>query len=464
MARANSYDEWKAHAKAWDAATGAEEWRRIDRTRLYDYRQISLRLNRLRNLRKQGDDTGLLFTLNEGIHGNMGGMGRAALYHRAKVGTKKLIEDYVAEIASAIDHLRTVDSPDIPVAVKKDFFERANQCYGCTSLMLSGGGALGFFHFGVTRVLRQQGIMPKVISGASAGSIAAAIMGTHTDQEFETLFDNRHLLVETRREARWMRRLLLGEQAQLETDDLVKLLERLIPDLTFQEAYEKTGYKINISVSPAEMHQSSRMLNAIASPNVLIRSAVMASCAVPGVFPPVSLQAKDMDGRKVPYLATRKWVDGSITGDLPAKRLARLYGVNHYVVSMINPIAAPVLSRRPDGKGVYNYAAKITKSVVRSGLEQYRDFARKRLPEYTRLNLMVNGVYGLVNQDYSGDINIMPAFRFVDPRKLLANLNEKDLLWLIESGEKATWPHVERMRISMQINQVLEKGLDALSN
>ena len=185
MARANSYEEWRAHAKAWDAATGAEAWRRIDRTRIYDYRQVSLRLNRLRNLRKQGDDAGLLFTLNEGIHGNMGGMGRAALYHRAKIGTKKLIEDYVAEIASAIDHLRSVDSPEIPESVKKDFFERANQCYGCTSLMLSGGGALGFFHFGVTRVLRQQGIMPKVISGASAGSIVAAIMGTHTDQEFE---------------------------------------------------------------------------------------------------------------------------------------------------------------------------------------------------------------------------------------------------------------------------------------
>ena len=36
-----------------------------------------------------------------------------------------------------------------------------------------------------------------------------------------------------------------------------------------------------------ERDQKSRLLNAIASPNVLIRSAVMASCAIPGVFPPV---------------------------------------------------------------------------------------------------------------------------------------------------------------------------------
>ncbi len=69
-----------------------------------------------------------------------------------------------------------------------------------------------------------------------------------------------------------------------EVEDPVK---RLIPDLTFQEAFELTGYSINISVAPAELHQTSRLLNAITSPNVFIRTAVMASCAVPGVFPPV---------------------------------------------------------------------------------------------------------------------------------------------------------------------------------
>ena len=94
--------------------------------------------------------------------------------------------------------------------------------------------------------------------------------------------------------------------------------------MTFGEAFEHTGRKINISVSPSEVHQSSRLLNAVTSPNVCIREAVMASCAVPGVFPAVTLMAKNARGERLPYVASRKWVDGSIADDLPAKRLARL--------------------------------------------------------------------------------------------------------------------------------------------
>ena len=80
------------------------------------------------------------------------------------------------------------------------------------------------------------------------------------------------------------------------------------------------------------------LLNAITSPNVYIRKAVMASCAVPGIYPPVILEAKNKNGRRQPYLPQRRWVDGSVSEDLPAKRLARLYGVNHYVASQTNPV------------------------------------------------------------------------------------------------------------------------------
>ena len=36
-----------------------------------------MRLDRLRSMRAKHDYQGLLFNLNEGIHGNMGGMGKA---------------------------------------------------------------------------------------------------------------------------------------------------------------------------------------------------------------------------------------------------------------------------------------------------------------------------------------------------------------------------------------------------
>src|SRR5699024_11421538 len=89
-----------------------------------------------------------------------------------------------------------------------------------------------------------------------------------------------------------------------------------------------TEREINTPVSPHDRHHHARLLNQRTSPNVLIRKAVLASCAIPAIYPPVSLWAKNMDGKKVPYIPGRKFVDGSINDDLPIRRLSRLYGIN----------------------------------------------------------------------------------------------------------------------------------------
>ena len=84
--------------------------------------------------------------------------------------------------------------------------------------------------------------------------------------------------------------------------DLEESLSRFIPDLTFDQAFRRSGRAMNVSIAPAEKHQTSRLLNATTSPSVLIRSAVMASAAVPGIFPPVTLQALDDHGQRKDYL------------------------------------------------------------------------------------------------------------------------------------------------------------------
>ena len=66
-------------------------------------------------------------------------------------------------------------SDDIGVQEKLDFFYRANVCFGRSALMLSGGGVLGFYHLGVVKTLLDQGLLPRVISGSSAGSLRAAV-------------------------------------------------------------------------------------------------------------------------------------------------------------------------------------------------------------------------------------------------------------------------------------------------
>lgn len=459
MATATSYDQWRAAAVEHDELSGMAEWREVEPTDLYDHAQIRLRLDRLRNLRTRGDYHGLLFALNEGIHGNMGGMGKSILYRMAKFGTKRLIEEYIAEVDTSLRLLAQVDDDIIPVQQKVEFFYRANICFGRSALMLSGGGVLGFLHLGVINVLVEQGLMPRVISGSSAGSLVAGVLGCHTDEEMEAFRDPLVLHSESRREASFFRRLLLGGGAHLTVEDLEQLVERLVPDMTFEEAYAKTGRQVSITVAPAEPHQRSRLLNAITSPNVYIRSAVMASCAVPGVFPPVMLMAKNVHGEPQPYLPGRRWVDGSVADDLPAKRLSRLFSTNHYIVSMVNPIATAFIAKDEDRNPMRKAVGTLGVGVGREMLNFYRGIAQKRGDNWPRFNMMLHGMHALMDQEYTGDINIIPSFRMANPMRLLSHLDEEELLKIIGFGERACFEKVEAIRRCTMISRTLEEIL-----
>jgi TAG lipase/steryl ester hydrolase/phospholipase A2/LPA acyltransferase len=459
MDRATTYEQWSEAAQAHDELSGQKRWRGIDQTSQYDYSQIRLRLDKLRSLRARHDYHGLLFTLNEGIHGNMGGMGRHSLYNRAKFGTKTLIEQYIDEVDDSLRFLAELDCDEISVQEKIDFFYRANVCFGRSALMLSGGGVLGFYHMGVVKTLLDEGLLPRVISGSSAGALVAGTLGTHTDKQLERFYDPANVVSEAEREASVFSRMFFGANPQIDVSDLEKLIARMIPDLTFQEAYEKTGRQISISVAPAELHQRSRLLNAITSPNVYVRAAVMASCAVPGVFPPVMLMAKNQHGERQPYLPTRKWVDGSIADDLPAKRLQRLYSTNHFIVSMVNPIAIPFLKKDGQRNALSSALGTLGIGVGRELLNFYRGMVQKRSETWPRFNMLMSSVHALMDQEYSGDINIVPSFRWYNPAKLISHLSEKDLIELMEGGERSTFPAVEAVRTCTKISRTMEEIL-----
>lgn len=459
MNNSRSYEEWRAAALEHDEISGKRRWREVDQTSQYDYAQIRLRLDRIRSLRARHDHHGLLFTLNEGIHGNIGGMGRSALYREAKFGTKKLIEQYIDEIDNSLRYLAELDNSLIPAQQKLDFFYRANICFGRSALMLSGGGVLGFYHLGVVKTLLEQGLLPRVVSGSSAGSLVAGVIGTHTDEEMAQFFSPSNVHFEAQREANAFSRMFFGANPQIDVGDLSALVSRMVPDMTFQEAYEKTGRQISITVAPAETHQRSRLLNAITSPNVFVRSAVMASCAVPGVFPPVMLMARNVHGEAQPYLPTRRWVDGSIADDLPAKRLSRLYSTNHYIVSMVNPIAIPFLKKEGSRSALGAALGSLGVGMGRELLNFYRGVVQRDGDNWPRFNMLMNSVHALIDQDYSGDINIVPSFRWYNPAKILSHLSEKDLIELMEGGEHSAYASVEPIRICTKVSRTMEEIL-----
>ncbi len=462
MNNAASYHDWYDLAEEHDALSGMREWRGKEDSTLYDHAEIRLRLEKLKTLRQNRDDQGLLFTLNEGIHGNMGGMGQSKLYAQSKIGTKHLIEEYVNQVSDSLLYLADSTVTSIALEDKIDFFKRASLCFGRSALMLSGGGQLGNFHIGVIQCLAEQELLPKVISGSSAGSIFAGLAGTRTNNELIQFLSNQNFMDQVAKEAVIFQNIAVKEE-KVDKKDLESIINNLIPDLTFQEAFELTGRKINISVSPHGAQQKSRLLNAIASPNVFIRSAILASCAVPGIFPPVTLWAKNKDGQKQPYLPSRKWIDGSMSNDLPIKRLTRLYAVNHFIVSLTNPLVLPFISDPNNQNELLAPVKKLTKAVMKE-TTQFNYSIAKRFFRYlpSSVTFAANTINSVVQQDYIGDINIMADVSSIRPDKLLSSLSVEKLIKLIKDGEKATWPKIAAIKTTTQIGRVLDSILEDL--
>lgn len=459
MEDAQTYEQWAELAEAYDEENGLDEWKRDDACECYDHRAIRERLDVIRDLRFRREYHRLLFTLNEGIHGNLGGMGKPSLYNKAKLGTKNLITRYIEEICGALHDLDEVDDSVLSLEEKQDFFIRASHCYGRSALMLSGGAVLGYFHAGVLKALFDQTLLPEIISGSSAGSILAAVACCHTDDELiERLsLDKLHHEVEEVSAIRPVISLRSAGKPNIDAGNLRDYLAKILPDITFEEAFKLTGRKLNITVTGLSTRQAPRLLNAITSPNVLVRTAVQASCAIYGVYPPVTLMCRNASGETVPYLPGEKWIDGSFADDLPAKRLTRLYGVNHFISSMTNPAAlaiTPDPDRTPSMLGeIINYQARFWKHSSAEALRFTRDHIRIKSPV---ISLMQHLTYGVLAQEYTADINIFLRNRWDHPLRLLAPPSREAMHRLIHEGERSTWEKIEMVRNCTAISRTLD--------
>jgi len=164
-------------------------------------------------------------------------------------------------------------------------------------LALGGGAARGFAHIGVIQVLEENGIKPDLVAGTSAGSLVAALYASGKNgKEMATLAEG----MDEGAITDWAfpgRGLIRGEA-----------LARFIRDKTGHRAIEQMGLPLGIVATDL----------ADGSP-VLFRSgdtgtAVRASSAVPAVFQPVRIGA-------------REYVDGGLVAPVPV-RYARQMGAD----------------------------------------------------------------------------------------------------------------------------------------
>lgn len=457
MKAATSYEEWKEAAIACDQASGLVKWKESDVSKHFDYKSIRRRFEKIRRLRRKGDCAGVLFALNEGIHGNIDGMGHGRLYNKAHFGTKRLIDQYVGEVSAALDLLASNKASDIPLDTRLDFFRRAQHCYGCSALMMSGAGSLLFFHIGVVKTLWENGLLPTILSGSSGGALVGGIVSSNKEEDLARIFEPENLAYEIRRDEGVFRRLNAFAPEVADIDEIREAIYRVVPDVTFLEALERSGRHLNVSIAAAEKHQTSRLLNAITTPNVYVREAVMASSAVPGFFPSVRLAAKNDAGKRQAYMPNRRWVDGSISHDIPAKRLARVYGVNHFIVSQVNPHVFPfVTDTESSKKTVLSTVGAAAKATSREWINAAASIWERPLSLSPVLSRLTNATLGIINQDYIGDVNILPDRLLFNPMRLLAHRSIDEIVELIHMGERATWPKIEQIRVQTRIGRKLD--------
>lgn len=460
MEKSTEFDDWLSLAIKHDELSGREHWKTQERCSLYDSAEIRIRYNNLTRLLEEGDNAGLLYALNEGIHGNMGGMGRPILYDQAKVGTKQLINDYVDIIVKSLKVIAETSDQEIPFPEKMDFFRRASHCYGRSALMMSGGAGLIYFHHGVVQTLIENDALPNVISGASAGSWISAQLGTMTDDELKAGHFLKYQYDMPRGENPLL--VLMGLHESHNALSIKEMaIEGIANDMTFQEAFEHTGRYINISIAPAEKHQTSRLMNAITSPNVYVRSAIDASASVPGVVPPVTLYAKGANGKPKPYLPSRKWYDGSFAEDLPAKRLSRLFGVNHYIVSLINPVALPFVSE-PKLRQTQSIS-KVVSGLLLNGVKELMLRTEETISKYgsSFLTPAILLSHAVLDQEYTGDINIILRKKdFFWRNALFSYLQDTEIESLILAGRRNTWSKLPMIKNATAISKTLDSILE----
>ena len=314
-------------------------------------------------MREAGETWPLTKKFQELLFRHQGEFTHPELYQVARSGTLHVVTDFLDEIEACLHYLIALEVDGVGDDYKLAQLKRVGRVYGRPALLLSGGALLGLYHFGVIKTLFEQDLLPRTISGSSMGSIMAAWTCCHTDDELRTLFADLSL-INTDALQRLPMREMLRQRTVMDQPKLLKFLGTVMPDMTFDESLQHSRRILNVTVSPLNKLQTPRLLNYLSAPEALVRHAVLASCAVPLVFKPVQLMARQR-GVVKPWMENELWVDGSVSGDLPFTQLTQMLNINHYITSQANPHIVPFLSLQADGQGVLPAMARMGGNIVR---------------------------------------------------------------------------------------------------
>jgi len=182
-------------------------------------------------------------------------------------------------------------------------------------LSLGGGGARGYAHIGVMRVLEREGFRPCAIAGTSMGSIMAAIFAAgHTADNVQQVLSQMSF---------WRFLNLNPLNDMLNFSELVRFLEPHIPR-------QMEDFPIPLGITATDL---------ITGTEVYFRQgdvfqAIRASIAYPGVINPI-------------WVGEQLLADGGVLNQIPVD-LARFLGAERVIAVDVTPLQ--VLHEQPQKK------------------------------------------------------------------------------------------------------------------
>ncbi|KAL4550042.1 hypothetical protein Ndes2526B_g08220 [Nannochloris sp. 'desiccata'] len=508
MDAADTYEEWQTAARALDSLE-----KRVLPLEASQVAGLRDRTTKLRRMQEKDDVHALMWALRQDASRNVGSLlSTAAEQGRVHCVIPPLaVSEYIEEMQSALHHICHCST--LPLDERMAFVRELRHAYGRTGLVLSGGGSFSHFHFGVTRALFSVGLLPRVLSGSSGGAIAAAMLCTRTDSELQESMDTWPTAPNTdffgpAKGIKGTIRHLVSKGTLHSAEIYVLRLQRLMGDLTFQEAYARSGRVLNIAVVAADTQEPCRVLNYLTAPNVLVYSAVACSSAFPFLFAPQELLMKTASGEIVPHFAPctpeeeqkegnssssaaaaaasapgsslvgatgttspiaspispstkttaasalessgrmRRWCDGSLEEDLPMRCLGELFGVNYFLVSQCNPWLIPVLS-----------GAQLLPRRLAHLIElEVKHRSGQILSLFPRNKLMK-----LIAQPWYGDLNfILPVTTFSVARSAV-NFTPAEIIKAMRAGQRAVWSKLPAVRAACAVEVAVDAELRALT-
>ena len=297
LAEAQSYEEWEEAAFHLDELLHTDLWRQNASSKHYDYKLMNERRRAIIDATEEEDILGLVNLLRSGLVRNLGNITTPRLYSRAYAGTKLLIEEYVTQVALAIEYVAALPTTQSYESgwtsqAKLDLLHDTRQAFGRSTLVLQGGAMFGLCHLGVVRALHLRGLLPRIITGTATGALIAALVGIHTEDELLdflngdgidlTAFakDNGEKSTEQNglispyqagRIQTTLRRItrFIREGYFLDVTVLEECVRANVGDMTFEEAYARTKRVLNITVATSGRGGVPNLLNYLTAPNVV---------------------------------------------------------------------------------------------------------------------------------------------------------------------------------------------------